>query len=311
MNMKQVGMAVCLAVAGVSGAYAQDRMTAQACELSWAAWSALADLETPETQAAVTDDGWCALTAAQVQVEQGVSLGIETLRWRGTDMARIAEGLPPRGLEFAAKGVFVQPQTGDPLFDYLLGLQDRSEHGMEFGALIRWDGLQKALMVDEAYFAFDATNRVTLEARIEGVDLTDAGTIAASLGQAGLRSGEVDATFDGWFERELALPLGMMLLTGENADPATEVDQLKRQAIDVVNGFSEDFMAERSREALAEFLTSLPQPRGVATLQVTADPVVGLARLAMAPAGGDPAQMFETLSDGVTATVIWTPQVAQ
>ncbi|MCF2870059.1 hypothetical protein L0664_03175 [Octadecabacter sp. G9-8] len=293
-----------------SPAAAQDRMTPAQCTGSLSAVTAMADLPATLGTAQVDDEGWCRLSDVEVPIDDVSGLRIGHLRWRASDIARFIEGgLPPRTIDIEGVDFGMTARTGDPVFDYLLGLQMRQAQ-MSFGASLRWDGVQNAVTINNAYFEFDATNRIEATARIEGVNLSDMAAIQTSLGTAGLRSLTMKSQFDGWFETYVAMIVGNMVLAEGDGTPEAQVAARKRQAIEFMNDLPDSFMPTPSRSALAGFINGLPTPRGTAQLQISANPTIGAvraARLAAIPRDADLAQLVEMALDGVTALFTWTP----
>lgn len=216
---------------------------------------------------------------------------------------------PPRSLEVYAEDMSALPQTGNDVYDYLIGLQTE-DAGLGFGLSVRWDGVQNAVLVDEAYVVFNETNQVELTGRVDDVDLSDAASIQTSLGTAGIRNVSVKAEFDGWFESYLALPIGRGLLVDGPVAPADQVAAMQQLAIDALAGFSEDILPVVGRDALSEFITAVPKPHGTLQVQVNADPVIGVARLSplgFASADQDQAQLLAQVLEGVRLLVTWAP----
>ena len=155
-------------------------------------------------------------------MDQYSTLSLDMLRWRASDMVRVVDqGLPPRSLEVVGVGFAAVGQSGDPVLDYLLKLQSSvAESG--FGLSVRWDGVQNAVFVDEAYVDFFAGNRIEATARIDGVNLTDQTTMQTNIGSMGLKDLVVTTQFSGWFETFVAVPMGSALLDSDGVAPETK-----------------------------------------------------------------------------------------
>ncbi len=304
--MKHVLLSLLVAIA--TPAAAQERMTRADCDGSWNAVSALVTQDAGEVS--VTDAGWCRLTDAILPIDAGTSVRIDAVEWRASDIARlINDGLPPRAIEVKGEGLRVAPQTGDPVYDYLLGLQS-SASPMSFGLSARWDGVQNAVLLEEAWLQLHGENRIELSARVEGVNLTDRAAIQSSAGSAGLRDLTLKTTFDGWFETHVAVALGSVLLTDQGTPPEVQVAQLQQQALAAIGALPDGFMPARSREALSDFAKALPAPRGHLQVQLSADPTLGASRFAplwLAPDMPDLPTFIETVLAGVTVLVTWAP----
>jgi hypothetical protein len=289
---------------------AQERMEMSTCQQGTAAAVSLVRPDASPLQVSVTDDGWCQIDGLNLPMDQSSAFSVETLRWRASDMARVVEqGLPPRSLELVGTDFAVTAQTGDPVFDYLLGLQSSvAESG--FGFSVRWDGVQNAVFVDEAYIDFFAGNRIEATARIDGVDLSDQTTMQTSVGSMGLKDLVVTTQLAGWFETYLAMPLGTSLLNADGIAPEVQVESLKSQAIELVNNMPDSIVPSTSREALGEFVQSLPAPRGTARLHLSANPPLGASRMTpFALMSREPTldEIVELGLEGVALLFTWTP----
>ena len=268
------------ALALAAPAAAQERMSREQCEDTLVQLAALVGTETPQVEVTSDAEGWCVVADARLNLDQYSQWSLDKLRWRAGDIARfLDEGLPPRSLEIIGEGLGVLAETGDPVFDYLFEIQ-ASQSKSEFGLNIRWDGLQNAVVVEEAYITFNADNRISASARIDGVNLTDAASMQTSLGSFGLRDLSAQAEFDGWFEAYLAMPLGQLVLQNGDVAPQTQVEALQDQAVTFIQALPNESVPENTRAALSAFVEALPNPRGSARLQLSATPPIGMARFA-------------------------------
>ncbi|MEL6958119.1 MAG: hypothetical protein AAGL89_04090, partial [Pseudomonadota bacterium] len=132
-------------------------------------------------------------------------------------------------------------------------------------------------------------------------------TLQASAATAGLRSLQMRTTFDGWFEAYLAFPLGITLLTDFDTAPEAQVARLTEEAVAFLATLPETVLPVASRDALTAFLRSLPTPRGTAQLQLSADPVIGVARVSPFMLSSDPQSALQAALDGVTLLFTWAP----
>lgn len=288
-------------------AAAQDRMTQAQCAQSFDVATALIGVSVDNTDAVLGANGWCVVTGLEFDMDSSTSARIEMLRWRASDIGRfINDGLPPRMIEVEGRGFGVVPTTGDAVFDYLLQLQMRQAR-MAFGASVRWDGVQNAVTIDTAYLEFNPTNRIEVTARIEGANLRDLASIQTSIGSVALRNLTLKSTFDGWFESYAAMLIGQVLLEDGEATPQAQVTTLKRQAIEFIPELPVGFVPPPSRTALGAFINALPMPRGTLQMQLSAEPAIGGARTALILREAPLAQTIETLLDGVSVLVTWTP----
>ena len=302
------------ALVAASPALAQERMTQADCEGAWQALEAVMPGEAGTATPSVTDAGWCKIEDAQLPIDSGSLARIDLLEWRASDITRlIEEGLPPRALEMRAEGLRIAPQTGDPVYDYLLELQSSVDRA-GFGLSARWDGVQNVVLIEEAWLDLYGDNRIEGTARIEGVDLTDWAAIQSSAGTAGLADLSLKTTFDGWFETYVAVALGSMLLSPVETEPRAQVAALQDEAVAMIDAFPESFMPAPSRTALTAFLRALPAPRGSLQLQLSAAPALGAVRmvpLSLLPAEVGLAEAMEAALEGVTLLVTWAPEKAQ
>jgi len=293
-----------------SPATAQERMTPAQCTGSWTVLETLMGASVSDADVVADDEGWCLILDGTFAVHDDSRFRLASLRWRASDIDRfIEDGLPPRAIEIVGKGMEVVAQSGDPVFDYLFGLQN-SQPRAGFGLIVRWDGVQNAVLVDSAYVDLFAGNRIEATARIDGVNLTDQTTMQMSAGTMGLRDLSMTSEFSGWFEANIAMPLGTMLLDRDAAAPVAQVEALKAQAIGTVGKIPDTIMPQTARDALSAFVTSLPHPRGTAQLQFSANPSLGAARLApfaMLPSQPSTEQSVEQALNGVSVLFTWSP----
>ena len=289
---------------------AQERMEMATCQQGWATVVPIITRDAQLPDMSVTDDGWCQISNLALPMDRNSAFKVDTFRWRASDMARLVElGLPPRSLEIVGVGFAVTARTGDPVFDYLQYLQSSAaESG--FGLSVRWDGVQNAVFVDEAYIDFSVGNRIEATARIDGVDLSDQTAMQTSVGSMGLKDLIVTTQLAGWFETFIALPLGTALLGNDGVTPEAQVGNLQMQAIQAVNNMPDGIVPSTSREALGAFIRDLPEPRGTVRLQLSANPPLGAARLApFSLLGREPTfdEIFELGLEGVALLFTWTP----
>ena len=169
MNLKIIVALLALA----SPAIAQDRMTDDQCGASWGVVEQMMGVTDTGLQFQADAQGWCLIEDAAFDMSDQQQIRIAELRWRATDIARfINDGLPPRAFEVVGKGFGMSVQTGDPVFDYLFGLQ-ASVAQSGFGLSVRWDGVQNVVFIDDAYFDFFPENRIEATGMVDGVNLGD------------------------------------------------------------------------------------------------------------------------------------------
>lgn len=302
----RAALGLCFGLLLGQSVWAQDRMTDADCVAGLGLIEMVfEDISLPDQT--VSDDGWCESTDISVQAGPAHLLQMTELRWRASDMARVAEqGLPPRALELNASGLRLAAASGDPVFDYLIALQSaRRSHDLRLRA--RWDGVQNALVLEELFVDFPGANSVALSGRFDGVSLASQEEMQDSLPTAMLSNLELVVETNGLFEGYVALPLGMALLDSET-EPEAQVQSRIGQAVNVIEGLGDAVMAPRSKDALVAFLTDLPMPSGVLRLQLDAAPGLTVAELAalMDIAGDETAPQFEQLLERLTLRANWT-----
>lgn len=299
-----------LVLCATTPALAQDRMNAEQCVQSWDATFGLTGLPVAQLQVDVDPSGWCLIQEGTFTINGGTRIRLDRLTWRASEIERlIDEGLPPRSIEIYGEGLGVLPQTGDPVYDYILSLQSQ-DTGFGFGVSVRWDGVQNAVLIDDGYVVFDDENRIDVTGRVDGLDLTDLASIQTSVGTMGLRNLSVKATFSGWFESYFALPLGLSILTDGPVSPEQQVLDMQREVVDFTSDIPETILPDVARDAFAAFVTDLPTPRGTLQVQINADPIIGAQRLAplsFAKADEDRRSILAQVFEGVRLLITWSP----
>jgi len=289
-------------------AVAQERMTDTQCTQTANGIASMIDLDVELPLLTINDEGWCVALDVQIPLSGVAQVFMETVEWRASDIDRFLEqGLPPRAFELKIDGISTAASSGDPVFDYLIRVQS-SQSSLDLGLSARWDGVQNAILLDDAYIQFDDTNRIEAAGRVDGVDLTDFSTIQTNLGTAGLRNLTVKSTFDGWFEGFGAMILGPLVLQSGDVPPEDQVIALQDLAAAQIETLPDEFMSAPSRMALTEFLNTLPNPQGRAQMQINADPVIGAARTAPIMMMSSTPTMLEVVDralNGVTVVFTW------
>ena len=309
MKRGLIGVALALAL-GVGGAQAQDRMTQPLCDAGPGAVFGLVGQDVPEIigQPRVDEAGWCVLEAVQV-FEGSFNAVIDRLRWRGADMARLVDaGLPPRSLDLEMVGLRQQPKVDyDPLYSYLIGVQ-LHRNAIDATLTVRWDGVQKALILDRLAIDFPGENRVEASARLDGIDLTDTGTMQMSIGTVALSDLDLLVESNGLFEDFLLFPLGFTLLEHGDTPPEVQVRWWIGQAQRLVAGLSDELLPPRSKAALSALLDEMPMPSGIPRLTLdTAEPLGVMRVLLAAGDEPDPAVLIDTVLAGATLIADWQP----
>ena len=295
-------------------ALAQDRLTQEQCAASLDPVFNVLPTDTPSDAArdlvTLDPDGWCSLRDAKLAVLPDATLYIGDLRWRGSDFDRFIEDtLPPRALEVEGRDISFLITTGVPAIDYLNAIQAVGS-GFDFGIDLRWDGLQDALLVNDVYVDIDGTNSIKGSARIDGVDLTDMDAILRSQTTFGLTNLSITSSFDGWFERTIAPQVAMLLLMESDVAPERQVAALQAQAIASIETLLEEFITQNSRDAVVAFIAALPTPRGDAALQLSAQPPLGMDRLAplfVTSVGDGLPAVLDSIMGQSTIVFTWSP----
>jgi len=266
--------AVVLAVALAGPAAAQDRMSTAVCEASWDILARTVGWPPDDTRhdpPRATDDGWCGI--ADLRWTGGVSHEVELtdLRWRLGDPVRLIEdGLPPRSVEVEVGRIATWPEIGNPVRNYAYRLQGPQFEGS--GALrLQWDGVAKALTLNEFVMDFGGLGGFGVTARASGVDLADRAAMRRSLGTVTLETLTLEVTATGFLERYLAVPLAEALLDPDGPVPEAQVARLIARAKAALAEVDDDLLPPRSRTALAAALDSLPRPRGTLRVQLQTD----------------------------------------
>lgn len=292
-------------------ATAQDRMTQTECADSLTSVAALSQLDVSQIPVTVDAQGWCEVADATIPAPSRNTVHIGSLKWRGSDMGRfVVDGLPPRAIDVEVRDFRILTETGDAVLDYLIALQS-VDQALDAGLSLRWDGVQKAVILDRMFVDLYADNRIEATARIDGIDLTDRATINTSLGTAGLSNLIITSEFDGWFEAFVMMTLGSMFLYDSDAPPEAQVATLKGHGIEIVQELPDDLMPATSRDALSAFIAALPTPRGTVRLQMSATTPIGAANLAPVLLTGQapsPSEAISRFMKDATILFTWTPE---
>ena len=221
-------------------------------------------------------EGWCLAENVSLDVDSNVTLEVASLRWRVSGMDRALQGLPPTALSIMAEGVRSAPQTGDPVIDYLMDLQQSTGNiTATFDA--GWSAESLVLRLNRAEIRFSEDDHIALRGLVTDIDLSDESKIYTSLGQARLTDLTVDIETNGMFENYFAMALGTLLLHGAE-DPEAEVENLKAQALQVVSDLPEANFDAASIAALRQILRDMPRPRGFLRVRLQSGDGLGSLR---------------------------------
>lgn len=303
--MRRVFAAV-LGLMLATGAQAQDAN----CRAQWSQLSALLQ-QTGRIDAPLpglireTADGGCRTNGLVFPASEHVTIKVDSVRWRGTDLARFtSQGLPPTSLVLWLEGVAVVPVIGDPVFNYLQGIQAQSS-AIDAHVSIDWDDEARVLQLESLRIDLPQDDYIEASALIEGVDLSTKRSIQMSAGSFAISSQKLVVRSTHMFQSYLLIPLGMALLDGAE-NPAKRTDDLKRMARDAIDLAPSDVLSPATKSALRATVADMPAPSGVLTVQQQADPGLGPARfLRLATEGLSSIDDFWDVLDGVEITVTY------
>lgn len=265
------------------------------------------------TQPFVNDDGWCVAREVEFQNEDFLAIVSDEIRWQAVGIERFIEsGLPPLGLQVEVKNTYFVPQIDDTVMQYLMRIQSGA-NGFDTVIDANWDQETRTLILDRFEVGFDETNKVSMSAEIDHIDLTSMSSIQISLGSVLLRELQVTLALDGVFESVVLLPIGNVLLHG-SADPARDLAVMKAHVITALGDVPEAIMSENSRGALIEVISQIPRPRGVLDLRLETEAGIGAMRFAPIWLRGMPQTMddIRPFFDDVSVDAEWVPiDVAQ
>lgn len=303
-----------MAVAVAGSATAQDRMSTATCEASWGIFSDAVGWSADELAhdaPRATEDGWCGIAELRWTGAFALDVQLADLRWRLGDPARLIEdGLPPRAIEATVGRIATWPDIGNPVRNYAYRLQGPQFEGAA-ALRLQWDGVAKALTLQDLSMDFGDLGAVKLTARASGVDLSDTEAMMRSAGTVALETMTLEVVSTGFLERYLALPLAQALLDPEGPAPEAQVAALVDRAKTALADLDGALLPDRSRTALEDALDSLPRPRGTLRVQVQAQEPLPVGRfvtdaLSMAPQDG-PASLLEDYADRLRLGVNWSP----
>ena len=304
-----------LAIGLTGPAAAQDRMSTDTCAASWtllsdaAAWS---DEVIRHDAPRATDDGWCGIADLRWTGAFALEVQLIDLRWRLGDPARlIEEGLPPRSIEVKVGRVATWPDIGNAVRNYAYRLQGPQFEGSA-ALRLQWDGVAKALTLQDLSLDFGDLGALKLSARASGVDLSDREAMMRSTASVALETVTLEVTANGFPERYLAVPLAEALLDPEGPPPEAQVARLIASAKARLADLDESLLPPRSRTALEAALDSLPRPRGTLRVQMQAQEPLPIGKIVASALAMPPQDAVSDMLVGhleqLRLGVNWSPQ---
>ncbi len=230
----------------------------------------------PRGVALTTQDG-CRVTAPSLPDAGNMSVKAREMVWSGEGMARFSDdGLPPIALDLELTGMRFIPRLGDRRMSYLMEIQGFGE-GIDLTLRARWDADAQRLNLSTLRLDFPGEDSLSFSATVEGVDLSDRAAMQMSAGRFAITRTVTVIRSERLFQEVLLMPLGMALLDPEG-DPEAQVEKLKADALEVIADLPEASLPPDSRAALERLIADMPEPSGVLSVVMTADPGLGAAR---------------------------------
>jgi hypothetical protein len=248
---------------------------------------------------AAMDGGWCVLDGARSAGEGAVRVAVERLRIRGE-----TAGDTLLALEIVAEGVRVTPALTERdmagwLRD-LLRMQTASVH-----LALRRDEAGDRLLVETGRLGLSGGSELVLTAEVAG-----AGLSAASLLAGRVTDLHLEWKNDGRTLRPVMEAMGAGLEPGATG---TQAVLASRAALTAgIAALPGDSLPDDAAEALAGFVTALPQGRGRLVLDLGAEPGIGAVELGLLALAEDPMapEALARLFRGVQVGAGWTPGMA-
>lgn len=296
-----------LALAGP--ATAQDLPSQALCQNVWTRLTDLAATAFPLT-GEVTPNNMegCLFTDLRLDLpgEYVPDWYIDSLQVTGA-LPWIADGsAPPDRLGFRFSGLRMVVQTGNPQMDYLFAAQSRANL-IDMDVDLAWDATARVLAVERLDIDFPGENRVSLTAKVAGVDLSSTGAMQMSATSFAITEADLTVQTHGLFEWYALMGLGSLLLPLEG-DMEAAVRVLRADAVAAVNQLPETSFPPASKAALTALIAELPNPAGVLTIAFRSKAGFGPARVMGFAITGVPTTMADAapLLDGLTLNIGWT-----
>lgn len=251
-------------------------------------------------QPRVTPDGWCQLTADDLQLQNDE---FDVLEWRAEGIERWNnDGIPPLALHLRVEGL-------DP--DEMQEL-DVVTSRPDIDAEMTWrqDPDAGLLLLERAYFDNGAGDTLLVSAVFERVYLSSTSMMQISIGSATFKAGLMSVTLAGVHENPFAAEFEFSI-AGEDRAQA-------EGAFDLISDLPDGVIDDASRAELTAYARDYPNPTGTLEMGIASERGLGLMQIGMslyqtieAVMDDDArANQLDILLDGITITADWTP-VAQ
>lgn len=311
--MIRPALALMLALALARPAMAEIVLNSAKCDRAWevlstgvSAFGAVTGRVTPVGVA-------CAFTNVVVdnpgQYVPDWHIGSALIEGPALDWLALGDGAPT-ALTLHLRDLRFVLQTGDAQMDYLFAAQARASP-IQADVALEWDPAARVLTLDRLDLDFPGDNRISLTARVAGVDLSS--TAALQMSATGFAVTEADLSLQthGLFEAYALMALGPMVLPREG-DMDAAARTLRADLVAMADALPAPTFSDPSRQALRAVIAELPNPSGVLTLALRSEIGVGPARLMGYAMTGVPQTLDAAapLFDGVAITIGWEPQDA-
>jgi len=227
------------------------------------------------------------------------------VRWQAMGEDAFAGVLPERISLQAFKLAMVPVFDHSPALSWVYKVQSLRT-GVDLALDITLDVEAGVIDLKRLRLDFVGDNRIELEARLVGADLSDARALQDNAGEMALHSTRLRLESHGLFE-SLVLPTLGPVLFDTAEDPEAELARLQALAAGWLARLPGDLLAGESRDALVRLVGTLPHPNGVLEIRMEADPPLGARRgldLEMDP-GFDPVRDVARLVEGVALDVTY------
>lgn len=273
-------------------------------------WNAVTGSGLPITGLVVgVEDGWCVIRDVVLNLP-GVYVPdwhADKLRLQGSALPWVlGDAVVPEALEAEVSGLRLVVQTDMPQMDYLFAAQSRAAP-IQVALAVRWDKAAKVLHLDRLDIDFPGNNAVTLTAVAGNVDLSSIGAAQMALTGFSITNARLSVTTHGLFEAYALMALGSALLP-DDGDMDAAVANLKVEAAVAISALPGQSFSDKTKGAMWALVQEMPNPSGMLTVDLRADPGFGPARLGGFAVTGMPATMDQAapLFEGVVVDVVWT-----